>query len=147
MHKKSQLLSVKLPIKSALFFVAAKLPFKIAGKLSAILTLPANQKPVQVLLDATNFPIVRNIEHFADRRFFFAFRCKANACIRITMSSRTGLAGVIALMVAGCGPVVERTETPEEYATRKRQEDIVRQRRIGLPDDYQDPRYRAPNQP
>jgi hypothetical protein len=69
-HKKSQLLSVKPPIKSALFFVAAKLPLKIAGELSAILTLPANQKPVQVLLDATNFPIVRGIERFADRRFF-----------------------------------------------------------------------------
>jgi hypothetical protein len=49
----------------------------------------------------------------------------------ISMSSRPGLAGVIALMILGCAPVAETTETRQEFETRKRHEAFVREKRIG----------------
>jgi hypothetical protein len=55
------------------------------------------------------------------------------------MSSRPGLAGIISLMVLGCAPVVETTETRQEFETRKRHEAFVREKRMGEV-GYQGPR-------
>jgi hypothetical protein len=69
-----------------------------------------------VLIDKVPSGFVHDCEHLGGA---FAL-CREADVVWYSMSSRTGLAGIISLMVLGCAPIVETTETRQEFETRKR---------------------------